>query len=252
MKSLLKALIALLIILTCKQATSQTMGGIGAMLQLDTAKDGSTLPRIKSVVANSPAAAQNLPEGSYIIKVNDLLCKDKTLEEVVAVIRGAVGSTVTLSLADNAQGKKAKDYSLVRAAIQVVPPPDPLEGFYADCAKEVQQLKKKGSYIAKNASSDCGDYFFSFEGGNNLFHVKAMVLETKAASKDIGATASVYDTNDETTTVQLKPAGIHDLGNMQITSLEGTITMKPNRAGVVKTKFSSTAGCSGMYIIVYR
>src|ERR1051325_6816606 len=45
------------------QVFAQTPGGIGAVLMLDTAKNGSTMPRIKNLIAGSPAAAQHLPEG---------------------------------------------------------------------------------------------------------------------------------------------------------------------------------------------
>lgn len=239
---------------------AQTMGGIGATLVLDTAKDATTLPRIKALIPNSPAAAQALPEGAYIIQVNDFECKNKTLEEVVAIIRGEVGTSVSLSLADNPQGKKAKTYKIVRAAIQIVntPPADPVDAFNAACEQEVKRLKKQRFAVIKTFSSECGDYFFNFEAGDAVYRVKMMILEMKNTgtyAKGFDAAANLFDNSNEANTVALKQTAATDNGNNIVSTLEGSITLKHNSVGVVNTKINtltSTATCRAMYIVVYQ
>ncbi len=255
MKQPARLLLILFFAMCCISAGAQTTGGIGAMLQLDTAKDGTTLPRIKAIVPNSPSAAQNLPEGSYIMRVNEQPCKNKSLEEVVNIIRGEVGTTVTLSLADNAEGKKAKTYALVRAAIQTTPPStpavDPLEQLTNDCQLEVKQLKRAGHTIVKNVGSACGSYYFSFEGDAHDYHVKVFVVEAKGTTKTVDA--NVYDNSNEKNPIALKPSVSRDRGTDMVYTLEGVVSMKQNSVGVIKTNTAADVSkCKGMYIMVYK
>lgn len=253
MKQLLTFLVVFL--LSVSSVLCQTTGGIGAVLLLDTAKDGTTLPRIKNTVPNSPAAAQSLPEGSYIIEVNELKCRNKSLEEVVAVIRGQVGTTVKITLADNPQGKKSQTYELVRAAIQTgTPPADPVDAFIGWCELETKRIKRQGHAIVKTFTSDCGSFFFSFEGDNSLHHVRLISLEAKTTGTGKIA-ASLYDTNNEPGAVKMSLTGTRDDGNNTITTLDGTITLKNNSVGVVSTNTDAMpngAGCKKMYIVVYK
>src|SRR4051812_48383574 len=81
---------------------AQVIAGIGAQLTLDTT-GGYTMPRIFSLVPRSPAY-DALNATDYIIKVNDVLCKNKTIEDVVALIRGAEGTPVKITTAFTKEG----------------------------------------------------------------------------------------------------------------------------------------------------
>jgi len=240
----------------------QATGGIGAVLLLDTTKDGYTMPRIKSLVPGGPAAAQSIPEGLYIISVNNTDCKNKPLEDVVGVIRGAAGTPVNLALADNAQGKKAKTYTIVRAIMQAqatnMPQPDPVTIFNVSCDNEVKQLKKQGFAIIKTFTSDCGDYFFNFDTENAPYHVRVITMEAKPEgdyTKGFEATATLFDNSDEATKTPLKSTAAHEQGNTMIAELEGVMTMKRNSTGVVQVELHTLADvkrCAAMYVIVYK
>src|SRR5262245_62050317 len=65
---------------------AQNIGGIGAQLLMDTT-GGHSMPEVSGLVPGS-AADQNLKATDYIIKVNGVSCLDKTLVEVVGMIRG--------------------------------------------------------------------------------------------------------------------------------------------------------------------
>jgi hypothetical protein len=262
MKGIARIVLFILFAACSLPVMGQATGGIGAVLMLDTAKDGSTLPRIKSLVPNSPALAQGLPEGSYIIQVNDLQCRNKKLEDVVAVIRGEPGTTVKIELADNAQGRKSKSYTITRVAIQATtpgaPPADPADAFYTACEQEVKQLKRKKFAIVKNTGSDCGDFFFSFDADTGPYHMKLFTLEVKGTGtyvKGFDATATVYESSNEAAGVQLKSSVTNDQATYAISSLEGTINMTHNSVGIVKTKINALADagkCRAMYIVVYK
>jgi carboxyl-terminal processing protease len=85
-------------------------GGIGA--QLDKT-NGVFL--VKSVIASSPAENAGIKAGLKIISINDVATTDMTLNEAVNLLRGVVGTTVTVEVLppDGAQQK----VSIVRADI---------------------------------------------------------------------------------------------------------------------------------------
>ncbi len=237
----------LLFCLLSSGAFAQSTGGIGASLKLDTAQNGTTLPKILSIVPNSPAAARNLQAGWYIVTVNGLPCKNKSLEDVVSNIRGAEGTTVKIEIADNPQGKKAIEYTLTRATIATnnnTPLPDPKDAFVMACEQEVKLLKRKGHSIAKAVSSDCGDYFFSFDATEGNYVVKLLAL---APVNTISA--EVYDSRTETLTTSL----VAENNNSTTATLTANIKMAANSAGVVSVTIKEPqTNCKGMYIIVYK
>lgn len=251
-----------LIVMITTSLCAQTTGGIGAVLQLDTAAGGTTLPRIKSIVPNSPAAAKKLPEGAYILKVNDFECRNQSLENVVSYIRGEVGASVSLTLSDNPEGRKPKVYTLDRGTISIAPgnaaPADPTEAFNASCAQVATSLKRKGNSIVKTFTSECGDYYFSFEASDAQYKIKVLAMEatnTGAYAKGFTITASTFDSNNEAAAVQLTAADSTDNGNSKTWTLDGSIALKRNSVGVVTTKIHPLADgdkCKAMYIIVYQ
>lgn len=245
MKNKFQSYILLFGLLTTS-AFAQSVGGIGASLKLDTIQKGATLPKILSVIPNSPAAANNIQAGWYILSVDGLPCKNKSLEEIVNNIRGAEGTTVKLEIADNPLAKKTKEFTITRANIQTnnAPLPDPKDAFVLDCEQEVKLLKRKGHSIAKAVSSDCGDYFFSFDASDGNYVVKLFALTS--ADK---ISATVYDSRNESVTTNL----IADHTINTIATLTSNIKMTANSAGVVSiTMKEPYRDCKGMYIIVYK
>ncbi len=252
----LKNILFVIFSIACFTANAQSIGGIGAQLKLDTAKDGSTLPLITGVLAYSPADAKNIAKDSYILRVNDYDCKNKPLEDVVKNIRGEVGTSVKLLLADNPEGKKAKEYTLVRATIAAPPAPptqpaaDPTTVFYNWCDQQVGQIRKQGHAILKKFTSDCGSFFFSFESEGGPCSVRLMLLEEKGANAQ--ASASLYDNSNEAGAVALKTINTHENGNSVVRELEATITVKSNGVGVIKVNAPDGSKCKGMYIVAYK
>lgn len=234
-----RRLLFLLILMTAiVESNAQTLGGIGAVLKLDTIKEGYTLPRILSLVANSPAA-KTIKEGLYIISVNGVPCKDQTLEQVVNNIRGQAGTKVTLTLADNPKGKQAKDYEIERVVIQQV---DPVDAFNAECEAAIKQLKRQGHTIERNINSDCGDYFFNFDAEPGTYHVRMMVLDGgKKSDASIVAKVSGWDGNKEIT---LKPTTTNNY--------EEQVIFTRSSVGVIATALADKQSCKAIYIVVYK
>lgn len=227
---------------------AQTTGGIGATLKLDTAKNGTTLPQIQSILPGSPAAARKLQAGWYIVSVNGQPCQNKSLEDVVGGIRGAEGTTVKLEIADNPQAKKAIEYTITRATIATsnnTPLPDPKDAFVQACEQEVKLLKRKGHSVAKAVSSDCGDYYFSFDATEGNYTVQLLAL---APTNSISAV--VYDSRTESVITALVP---QNTNNAATTTLTASIDMTAISAGVVSVTVKEPNNtCKGMYIIVYK
>jgi len=251
--------VCLSFILPQAKLTAQTIGGIGAQLILDTA-GGSTMPRIFRLVPNTPAD-QNLKATDYIIKVNGINCKDKTIEEVVALIRGEVGTTVKITVADIKQGKHPREYDLARVSIQTAtpaaPPVDPLTAFYAGCENDVKQMKRKGIVIVKTYTSECGNYFFNFNAeAAGVYHIRLMTMEDKAISDSTQRfypNARIFDGDNETAAITLNKVTHRKDGNMLIALVEGDLTFTKTGVGVISAQIQDDATkCKGMYIVVYK
>lgn len=245
----LRYIISGLVLLMASISFAQTIGGIGATLKLDTARDGTTLPMIQATAENSPAAKADLKAGSFIIAVNGQPCRNKSLENVVALIRGEAGTTLTLTVADNATGKNPADHLLTRAVIQVVAPPDPFTSFSDECDKAVADLKKTGYKVVKNVNSECGDYFFSFDAEKHTYHVALIAISEKTGAAP--PEAWVYDSNNEKAQTQLKVTNTTAQGNAVIYTMDGSIDMQAGSVGIVKTK-SANKSCRNMRVVAYR
>ncbi len=76
---------------------SKKFGGIGAMLRMD---EDSGEVEIMGVTPGSPAAKAGLQKGLFIRSIENLPTKGKKLSESVEVLRGAVGTKVTLEVFD--------------------------------------------------------------------------------------------------------------------------------------------------------
>lgn len=85
------------------------ISGIGAVLQIQNGK-----AVITEVVRNSPAIVSGLKAGDVILNVNGVPVSGYVVEDVVALVRGPIGTTVNLQIERNG---KILDFRIVRALI---------------------------------------------------------------------------------------------------------------------------------------
>jgi thiol-disulfide isomerase/thioredoxin len=78
-------------------AADQTPGGIGAVLGIDPITKSA---RIMRVLPNSPAAKAGIPTGAVLHKIQDTVVDGKAPADCAALIRGPVGSKLTLEVVD--------------------------------------------------------------------------------------------------------------------------------------------------------
>ena len=78
-----------------KFATNRFVGGIGAVLIMDS---GRGLPQVHDVIEGSPAAAAGLQSGDYLIKIGDSSMTGKTLAVVVDLLRGVTFLKATIEI----------------------------------------------------------------------------------------------------------------------------------------------------------
>ena len=92
-----------------KSLSGQIGGGIGAEIGLRNNK-----PTIIKPLENSPAQKAGIKAGEAIVKVNDEVSSDWSVEKVVSKIRGEVGTSVKLTLLS---GNQTREVSVVRQNI---------------------------------------------------------------------------------------------------------------------------------------
>ena len=221
---------------------------------IDTAA-GHTLPRIQALIPNSPALGK-LKATDFIMSVNDVSCKDKTIEEVVSQIRGEVGTNVHITVADNHDGDHPRTYDIPRVSIQLAPPADPSTAFFTYCDNEVKTLRNKGVEIVKTFNSDCGNFFFNFEAEPREYHVRVMTMEVKGTgtyTPGFYPTARVFENDNEASAVDIAKVAPHDGGNFMVAQLYGDINFKKSCVGVVSINLHDDASkCHSMFVVVYK
>ncbi len=248
-------LIALSFIISAVPLFAQnTIGGIGAQLFQDTS-GGQTMPRILSLVPNSPAY-DSLKATDFLIKVNDISCKDKELNDVVSMIRGVAGTKVKITVADTKEGARPREYMLTRVGIQLAAPPDPVPAFNQWCDAQAKQLRKQGHETVKTFTSDCGNYFFNYNADAGTYHVRVYTMEEKGAgtlTPGFTANAKVYDGDKEANAVPLNAAATSEANGTSIAQLEGAITFSRECVAIISIGgLSDAKTCRAMYIAVYR
>jgi hypothetical protein len=233
---------------------AQNVGGIGAQLLMDTT-GGHTMPMISGLVPGT-AADQFLKATDYIVKVNGTSCLDKTLVEVVGMIRGEVGTKVHVTVADTKEGKNPREYDLVRGAISSITTKsiDPVAAFTEQCENDVREMKKKGITIIKTFPSDCGNYFFNFDAEAQTYTIRVMLLEgTGDAAKPFDVTARVFDNANEKESTEISRYRTENTGSYTRGLLDGTATFKKAGVGVVNVQLHDDGKkCKTMYVVICK
>jgi hypothetical protein len=247
-----KYAILLILLFSCGAIVcAQPAAGIGAVLKLDTLKDGHTLPLIQSVVPGSPAA-QTLKAGQYIFSVDETTCKDLPLEQVVMHIRGEAGTKVKLYVDTDARAKHAQVYELVRAPIQQTQmPTDPVEAFNASGELEVKRLRREGHTIINTYTSDCGSYFFNFNAEKATYTVRLLTLEGKNTETN-SLRAKVQDGDNETTALTL--SSLTSAAQTNYSVQEGKISFSHETVGTIALQLAKgkESDCKAIFIVVYQ
>ncbi len=233
---------------------AQNVGGIGAQLLMDTT-GGHTMPMVSGLVAGS-AADQFLKATDYIIKVDGKSCLDKTLVEVVGMIRGEVGTKVHVTVADTKEGKNPREYDLTRGAIPAITTKsiDPVPAFTEQCENDVREMKKRGVSVVKTFPSDCGNYFFNFDAEARTYTIRIMVLEGgDDASKPFGVTARVFDNTNEKGATAISRYRKEDAAGYTRGLLDGTATFTKAGVGVVNVQLQDDGKkCKAMYVVICK
>lgn len=246
--------IFIILITSCSSLAQNTIGGIGAQLIIDTS-GGYTMPRIMSLVQGSPAY-DKLKATDFIMSVNGTSCKDKSIEDVVGMIRGVAGTTVHITVADTKLGAHPREYDLIRVAMQVAGPPDPVPAFNNWCENDLSRLKKTGFEIIKTFPSDCGNYYFNFDAEAGGYYIRVYSMEEKVSGTHIAGytiSAKVFDASNELQAKQLNPSPSVEVDNTKILQLNGSITFNRDCVGnVAITIGDDTKKCKAIFVAVYR
>ena len=91
---------------------------VGIGVRIDATDEG--LPRVVDVFAESPAEKAGLQPGDVIVKVDDHVTTDATIDEVATWVRGEAGTTVTVVVRADGTGPE-RTYDIVRADVPLQP-----------------------------------------------------------------------------------------------------------------------------------
>ena len=93
--------------------TKGKFGGLGIEIGME-----SGVVKVISPIDDTPAANAGIKAGDYIVKINDEQVQGKTLTEAVELMRGPIGSKITLTVRRKNE-KKALEFKIKRAIIEV-------------------------------------------------------------------------------------------------------------------------------------
>ena len=93
--------------------TSGEFGGLGIEVSME-----AGVVKVISPLDDSPAYEAGVKAGDYIVKINDIQVKGKTLNEAVEIMRGPVGSDIEITVRRKGV-KKALVFNITRKIIKV-------------------------------------------------------------------------------------------------------------------------------------
>ena len=113
MKGVLSGIALFLLLTILSPAAEPEMGGVGIALAMD--KETKEFS-VHKVVPESPAAKSGVTAGMVIHSIDGVAVTGKSVEEIVKLIRGPLGTTVALELVDR-DSKKTRKVELARASM---------------------------------------------------------------------------------------------------------------------------------------
>ncbi len=93
--------------------TSGEFGGLGIEVSME-----AGVVKVISPIDNTPASRVGIKAGDYIVKIDDIQVQGKSLSEAVDLMRGPVGSSISLTIRRVGQ-KKALTFDVVREIIEI-------------------------------------------------------------------------------------------------------------------------------------
>ena len=93
--------------------TSGEFGGLGIEISME-----AGVVKVISPIDDTPASRAGIKAGDYIVRINDEQVQGKTLFEAVNLMRGAVGTSIEVTVRRKGL-KKAKIFKIVREVIEI-------------------------------------------------------------------------------------------------------------------------------------
>ena len=93
--------------------TSGEFGGLGIEVSME-----AGVVKVISPIDDTPASRVGIKAGDYIVKIDDIQVQGKSLSEAVDLMRGPVGSSISLTIRRVGQ-KKALTFDVVREIIEI-------------------------------------------------------------------------------------------------------------------------------------
>ena len=136
--------------------TKGKFGGLGIEIGME-----SGIVKVISPIDDTPAANAGIKAGDYIVKINDEQVQGKTLTEAVELMRGPIGSKITLTVRRKNE-KKALEFKIKRAIIEV----KSVEAKIIGEKKEIGYLRLKS--FNENSDEQLFKNINNFEKNNKL------------------------------------------------------------------------------------
>ncbi len=154
---------------------AQVFCGIGMTFSIDTT-GGILYPKVESLIPNSPAEKAGIGKGMFIKGVNGQNTENRQNSEILYMIKGDEGTTVSLFAAKQ-KYERPKEYKMTRGLI-TKESGDVLGDFYKVSETAVEALKKDGYKIVAVFKGLCEDKDISFntEPGKSYF-AKVFMLD---------------------------------------------------------------------------
>lgn len=93
--------------------TSGEFGGLGIEVSME-----SGVVKVISPIDDTPASRSGIKAGDYIVKIDNTQVQGKSLSEAVELMRGAVGTSIELTIRRRGE-KKALNFIIVREIIEI-------------------------------------------------------------------------------------------------------------------------------------
>jgi carboxyl-terminal processing protease len=182
-----------------------TFGGIGATISTNTNRQ----PVVVDTIEGSPSAKSGIKSGDVILAVNGKPTEGLTVDQVVALVRGEVGTTVKLMVLHQNENTPV-EISVVRAQITITTVKYKMQGdiayiqitnFYEKTNDELQAALQ--SLDLKNAKGIVLDL------RNNLGGYVNVVVDVASHFVKQGVIITERDNQGKTTSVSVNPNGIY-------------------------------------------